>query len=102
MSRLGFSHQSISPLLNAPCAEKSSKVKNSTRSKYGTLGPEVKPGAPPLRGRYCSKRANAALAPLTCSLLRKRKGPLATTSFTGWGGGGAAQRFGRDAGAGPP
>jgi hypothetical protein len=102
MSRLGNSHQSILPLLNAACAENSSKVKNSTRSKYGTLGPEVKPGAPPLRGRYCSKRAKAALAPpLTCSLLRKRKGPLPTTSFTGWCEV-AASRSGMIAGTVPP
>ena len=66
-SRLGDSHQSISPLLNAACAENPSKVKNSTRSKYATLGPEVKPGTPLPLGRYCSKRANAALAPLICS-----------------------------------
>ena len=76
--------------------------RTADRAKYATLGPDVKPGAPAARGRYCSKRANAALAPLICSSLRKRNGPLPTTSLTGWCGDVAARRSGMIAGTVPP
>jgi hypothetical protein len=67
---------------NYPEAESQSDEFQTAASRLGVRS-IVKPGAPLPRGRYCSKRGKAALAPLICSSCTKRNRRLPTTSLTG-------------------